>query len=106
MSSYTLDLSYMRNFKELVLKLFVNTSQYMGGIIAFLVLGIPVFNGSSESLSPSDLAEFISNNSYKLQNLLYLFTRLYSTLDEISVGEFTISSFLNFQFQYSLMVFM
>ncbi len=79
-----LDVSYRRNWKELILKIFVNTSQYMSGIIAYLVLGIPIFTNIYNDLSPADLSQLISNYSFKCQYLIYLFTRLYNTLDEIS----------------------
>lgn len=56
----------------------------MGGIIAYLVLGIPIFTNIYDDLKPAELAQFISNYSFKCQYLIYLFTRLYNTLDDIS----------------------
>lgn len=79
-----LDVSYRRNWKELILKFFINTSQYMGGIIAYLVLGIPIFTNIYSDLTPAELGQFISNYSFKCQYLIYLFTRLYNTLDDVS----------------------
>jgi ATP-binding cassette subfamily D (ALD) protein 4 len=56
----------------------------MGGIIAYLVLGIPIFTSVYNDLTPAQLAQLISNYSFKCQYLIYLFTRLYNTLDDIS----------------------
>lgn len=56
----------------------------MGGIIAYLVLGIPIFNNILDNKSPAKLAEFISNYSFKCQYLIYLFTRIFNTLDDLS----------------------
>nr|APD26523.1 ATP-binding cassette transporter subfamily D member 4 protein [Brachionus koreanus] len=79
-----LNISYRRNWKELILKLFINLSQYFGGILAYLVLAIPIFTHVYDDYSPTDLAQLISNYSFKCQYLIYLFTRLYDTLNEIS----------------------
>ena len=79
-----IDILYRRNWKELILNFFVNTSQYMGGIIAYLILGIPIFTHIYDDKTPADLAQFISNYSFKCQYLIYLFTRLFNTLDDIS----------------------
>ena len=78
------DILYRSNWKELILNFFVNTSQYMGGIIAYLILGIPIFTHIYDDLKPTDLAQFISNYSFKCQYLIYLFTRLFNTLDDYS----------------------
>ena len=77
-------MAYRKNWKELILKFFVNTSQFMGGIIAYLVLGIPIFSHVYSNLTPAELGKFISNYSFKCQYLIYLFTRLYSTFDQVS----------------------
>nr|QUF59460.1 ATP-binding cassette transporter Abcd4 [Brachionus angularis] len=80
-----LNISYRRNWKELILKIFINTSQYMGGILAYLVLAIPIFTNKYDDYKPADLAQLISNYSFKCQYLIYLFTRLYDLLSEISI---------------------
>nr|QNH67894.1 ATP-binding cassette transporter subfamily D member 4 [Brachionus rotundiformis] len=79
-----LNVSYRRNWKELILKQFINLSQYFGGILAYLVLAIPIFTHVYDDYSPTDLAQLISNYSFKCQYLIYLFTRLYDILNEIS----------------------
>lgn len=79
------DFSYRRNWKELILSIFVNISQYMGGIVAYLILAIPIFTNVYADYSPGDLAQLISNYSFQSQYLIYFFTRLYDTLSELSV---------------------
>ena len=80
-----LSISYRRNWKELILKIFINTSQYMGGILAYLVLAVPIFTNVYDNYTPTDLSQLISNYSFKCQYLIYLFTQLYDMLTEISV---------------------
>ena len=67
------------------MSIFVNISQYMGGILAYLILAIPIFTGVYADYTPADLAQLISNYSFQSQYLIYLFTRLYDTLGQISV---------------------
>ena len=57
----------------------------MGGILAYLVLAIPIFTHTYDNYTPTELAQLISNYSFKCQYLIYLFTRLYDILTEISV---------------------
>lgn len=57
----------------------------MGGILAYLILAIPIFTGVYADYTPADLAQLISNYSFQSQYLIYLFTRLYDTLGQISV---------------------
>jgi ATP-binding cassette subfamily D (ALD) protein 4 len=57
----------------------------MGGILAYLILAIPIFTGIYADYTPGDLAQLISNYSFQSQYLIYLFTRLYDTLEQISV---------------------
>ena len=68
-----------------MLAIFVNFSQYFGGILAYLILAIPIFSNAYAGYTPAELAQLISNYSFQSQYLIYLFTRLYDTLSEISV---------------------
>ena len=79
-----LDVSYRRNWKELILLIMVNTSQYMGGIAAYLILGIPIFLNVYDDKTEKELGQLISNYSFESQYLIYQFTQLYSTFNNIS----------------------
>ena len=57
----------------------------MGGILAYLILAIPIFTDVYASYTSAELAQLISNYSFQCQYLIYFFTRLYNTLSEISV---------------------
>jgi hypothetical protein len=57
----------------------------MGGILAYLVLAIPIFTHVYDSYTPTDLAQLISNYSFKCQYLIYLFTRLYTNINDHGV---------------------
>jgi ABC-type uncharacterized transport system fused permease/ATPase subunit len=63
----------------------VNTLQYIGAILSYLTLAIPIFAHLYDNLSPGDLNKFISNYSFKCNYLVYLFTRLYDLSNEISL---------------------
>ena len=57
----------------------------MGGILAYLVLAVPIFTNIYSDYTPAQLAQLISNYSFKCQYLIYFFTRLYDILTELSV---------------------
>ena len=78
-------MSYKKNWKQFVLSVFINTSQFMGGIIAYLILGIPVFANWYDGKSPAEIGQLISNYSFKCQYLIYLFTQLYKIFTEMPV---------------------
>jgi ABC-type uncharacterized transport system fused permease/ATPase subunit len=76
--------SYKRNWKSFVLNFFVNTSQYLGGILAYFALAIPVFNNTYDDKSTTELSSTISSYSFKCQYLVFLCTRLYGLLEDVS----------------------
>lgn len=57
----------------------------MGGILAYLILAIPIFTNVYADYTSAELAQLISNYSFQCQYLIYFFTRLYDTLSEFSV---------------------
>lgn len=57
----------------------------MGGIMAYLILSVSILSDAYKDYTPGEIAQLISNYSFKFQYLLYFFTRLYDTLNEISV---------------------
>ena len=58
-------------------------SQYMGGIIAYLILAIPIFTNAFPDFDPTQIGQLINNYSFKCQYLIYLFTRLYNLLNQM-----------------------
>ena len=83
LSNFILDVSYKRNWKEFILNAFINMSQYMGGIIAYLILAIPIFTNAFPDFDPTQIGQLINNYSFKCQYLIYLFTRLYNLLNQM-----------------------
>lgn len=77
-------ISFRRNWQEMILQTLVMISQYLGGIVAYLLLAIPVFFGTFDNLTPSELSNQINTFSFKCQYLIYLFTQLYNVLDDMS----------------------
>lgn len=63
----------------------VNILQYMGGILSYLILAIPIFAHLYDNLSPGELSQLISNYSFVCSYLVYLFTRLYNISNEVSI---------------------
>ena len=64
---------YMR---EYALNFSVNMANYLGSILSYLVLGIPILSGVYDSLSGADLSSLISKNSFVIMYLINCFTRL------------------------------
>jgi ATP-binding cassette subfamily D (ALD) protein 4 len=56
----------------------------MGGIVAYLIFAVPVFFGSFDNMSPAAISKLISNYQFTCQYLIYLFTQLYNTLNDLS----------------------
>lgn len=71
--------------ERILLNSFKYTSQYMGGIMSYVVLGIAIFSGYYGDVPASELGQIISNFSFKSQYLIYLFTRLYDILNELTI---------------------
>ena len=56
----------------------------MGGIVAYLILAIPIFLHVYDDKTAAELGQLINNYSFKCQYLIYIFTRFYNTFDNIS----------------------
>ena len=80
-----LEISYRRNWKEFFLKLFVNILQYLGSILAYIVLAFAIFSHSYDKYSPQELSQLISNYSFIFGYLVFYFTRLYDLSNQISI---------------------
>nr|XP_057912833.1 ATP-binding cassette sub-family D member 4 [Doryrhamphus excisus] len=62
--------------KELWLYIGVNTFDYLGGFLSYIIIGIPIFGGIYDSLSPGELSALISRNAFVCIYLINGFTQL------------------------------
>ncbi|KAK6297810.1 hypothetical protein J4Q44_G00323930 [Coregonus suidteri] len=62
--------------KELWLYIGVNTFDYLGGILSYIVISIPIFTGVYDNLSPGELSALISKNAFVCIYLINCFTQL------------------------------
>lgn len=71
--------------REFFLQIATNCSSYLGSIVSFLVLAVPVFAGVYDYLPPSDLSELISKNAFISIYLISQFSSLVGLADQFSV---------------------
>jgi len=62
--------------KELWLYLGVNTFDYLGSILSYVVIAIPIFSGVYGDLSPTELSTLVSKNAFVCIYLISCFTGL------------------------------
>ncbi|XP_076024120.1 lysosomal cobalamin transporter ABCD4 [Genypterus blacodes] len=62
--------------KELWLYIGVNTFDYMGGFLSYIIIAIPIFSGIYDGLSPGELSALISKNAFVCIYLINGFTQL------------------------------
>ncbi|XP_015994433.2 lysosomal cobalamin transporter ABCD4 isoform X2 [Rousettus aegyptiacus] len=62
--------------KELWLYIGVNTFDYLGSILSYVVIAIPIFSGIYGDLSPTELSTLVSKNAFVCIYLISCFTRL------------------------------
>ncbi|XP_071069893.1 lysosomal cobalamin transporter ABCD4 isoform X3 [Dasypus novemcinctus] len=62
--------------KELWLYIGVNTFDYLGSILSYVVIAIPIFSGIYRDLSPPELSTLVSKNAFVCIYLISCFTRL------------------------------
>ncbi|XP_067894758.1 ATP-binding cassette sub-family D member 4 isoform X2 [Heterodontus francisci] len=62
--------------RELWLYIGVNLFDYLGSIISYIVIAIPIFTGLYDGLSPADLIELVSKNAFVSIYLINCFSRL------------------------------
>ncbi|XP_013387973.1 ATP-binding cassette sub-family D member 4 [Lingula anatina] len=63
--------------REYALQCSVNTFDYLGSILSYLVLAIPIFEWNMyDNLSPADLSALISKNAFFIIYLINCFTKL------------------------------
>uniref|UniRef100_A0A668AYH1 ATP-binding cassette, sub-family D (ALD), member 4 n=1 Tax=Myripristis murdjan TaxID=586833 RepID=A0A668AYH1_9TELE len=62
--------------KELWLYIGVNTFDYVGGFLSYIIIAIPIFTGVYDGLSPGELSALISKNAFVCIYLINGFTQL------------------------------
>ncbi|XP_029351907.1 lysosomal cobalamin transporter ABCD4 isoform X1 [Echeneis naucrates] len=62
--------------KELWLYIGVNTFDYVGGFLSYVVISIPIFTGIYDDLTPGELSALISKNAFVCIYLINGFTQL------------------------------
>ncbi|KAM4833055.1 lysosomal cobalamin transporter ABCD4 isoform 2-T2 [Urocitellus parryii] len=62
--------------KELWLYIGVNTFDYLGSILSYVVIAIPIFGGVYGDLTPTELSTLVSKNAFVCMYLINCFTRL------------------------------
>lgn len=73
--------------KELWLYIGINTFDYLGSILSYIVIAIPIFNGVFDSLTPAELSALVSKNAFVSIYLIGCFTQLIdlsSTLSDVA----------------------
>lgn len=71
--------------KQLFLGLSVNFTDYIGSIISFLVLAVPLFAGSYDGIPGPELSQLISANVFVSITLIYSFTNLIDLSSTLSI---------------------
>ncbi|GAB5573024.1 lysosomal cobalamin transporter ABCD4 isoform X1 [Prionailurus iriomotensis] len=65
----------------------INTFDYLGSILSYIVIAIPIFSGVYGDLSPTELSTVVSKNAFVCIYLISCFTRLIdlsSTLSDVA----------------------
>lgn len=62
--------------RELRLYIGVNIFNYLGSIVSYLAIAIPIFAGRYDGLAPADLIELVSKNAFVSIYLINCFSRL------------------------------
>ncbi|XP_053738076.1 ATP-binding cassette sub-family D member 4 isoform X1 [Synchiropus splendidus] len=62
--------------KELWLYIGVNTFDYLGGFLSYIIIAIPIFSGIYDGLTPGELSALISRNAFVCIYLINGFTQL------------------------------
>ncbi|KAI9248694.1 ATP-binding cassette sub-family D member 4-like protein [Helicostylum pulchrum] len=79
-------LTYQRTIvnKELPLKLANESFSYLGSILSYMIIAIPIFAGTFEDKDASELSAIISANSFVAMYLIYLFSTIIEESSKLS----------------------
>lgn len=72
-------------FKKFYLALSIYFFDYAGTIVSFIVIAIPLFAGTFDHISTSDLAQLISQNAFVSIYLINVFTRIIDLSDSFTL---------------------
>ncbi|XP_034163800.2 ATP-binding cassette sub-family D member 4 isoform X1 [Pangasianodon hypophthalmus] len=61
---------------EFLLYLGVNTFDYMGSILSYIIIAIPIFAGVYDGLTPGEITALVSKNAFVCMYLINCFTQL------------------------------
>ncbi|CAH1792366.1 unnamed protein product [Owenia fusiformis] len=70
--------------REYALNFSVNCGDYLGSILSYIAIAVPIFLGTYDNLSPTDLSALISRNSFVTIYLINCFTRLIDMASQAS----------------------
>ncbi|XP_032087317.1 ATP-binding cassette sub-family D member 4 isoform X3 [Thamnophis elegans] len=62
--------------KELWLYIGINTFDYLGAILSYVMIAIPIFNGVYDDLNPTELSSLVSKNAFVSIYLIHCFSIL------------------------------
>ncbi|XP_070611035.1 lysosomal cobalamin transporter ABCD4 isoform X2 [Erythrolamprus reginae] len=62
--------------KELWLYIGINTFDYLGSILSYVIIAIPIFNGVYDGLNPTELSSLVSKNAFVSMYLIHCFSNL------------------------------
>uniref|UniRef100_A0A8C7E1S5 ATP binding cassette subfamily D member 4 n=1 Tax=Naja naja TaxID=35670 RepID=A0A8C7E1S5_NAJNA len=62
--------------KELWLYIGINTFDYLGSILSYVMIAIPIFNGVYDDLNPTELSSLVSKNAFVSIYLIHCFSVL------------------------------
>ncbi|XP_071963520.1 lysosomal cobalamin transporter ABCD4-like [Antedon mediterranea] len=79
-------LNTLRNYvnREFWLQVSMNVCDYIGSIVSYIIIAIPVFKGEYSHLSPQDISSLVSANSFVCMYLIYSFTQLIDLSNQVS----------------------
>ncbi|KAJ3110265.1 ATP-binding cassette sub- D member 4 [Phlyctochytrium bullatum] len=66
------------------LKVVTEMINYLGACLGYLIIAIPVFDGTLDGVAPGELAEIVAKNLFLTLYLIYRFTMITDTADKFS----------------------
>ncbi|KAK2855363.1 hypothetical protein Q7C36_007232 [Tachysurus vachellii] len=70
--------------REFLLLIAVNTFDYMGSILSYIIIAIPIFAGVYDGLTPGEISALVSKNAFVCIYLINCFTQLIDLSSTVS----------------------